>query len=117
MNLNLRNMRKDHRLTQEKLASMIGATKRQIGAWERGENDLPMDYAVLIADVFGCSLDSLIEQSTNHANKLTTDELELLKKYRSLSPRGKSILKDVLDGLVLSHPKNNPVSEHQASAS
>lgn len=60
MNLNLRNMRKEHRLTQEKLASMIGATKRQIGAWERGENDLPMDYAVLIADVFGCSLDSLI---------------------------------------------------------
>lgn len=115
MNLNLRNMRKEHHLTQEKLASMIGATKRQIGAWERGENDLPMDYAVLIADVFGCSLDSLIEQPTNHTNKLTTDEFELLKKYRSLSPRGKMILKGVLDGLILSHPKNNQVFEPKAS--
>lgn len=117
MNLNLRNMRKEHRLTQEKLASMIGATKRQIGAWERGENDLPMDYAVLIADVFGCSLDSLIEQPSKQNSKLTTDEYELLNSYRAISPRGKMILKGVLDGLVLSHPKNNPVSEHQASAS
>ena len=44
MELNLREIRKKKGLTQNELALAVGATKRQIGAWERGENDLPMEF-------------------------------------------------------------------------
>ena len=52
METNLRKLRKANGYTQEQLASAIGATKRQVGAWERSENDLPMDYADQIATLF-----------------------------------------------------------------
>ena len=81
----LKYLRKHNGYTQEQLASAIGATKRQIGAWERGENDLPLDYAVEIADLFGCTLDDLVGADKRTNNKLTPDEAELLLTYRSLT--------------------------------
>lgn len=59
MELNLREIRKKKGLTQNELALAVGATKRQIGAWERGENDLPMDFALSIADTLGCTVDDI----------------------------------------------------------
>lgn len=88
MSLNLRDIRKRSGMTQERLAEVIGATRRQVGAWERGENDLPMDYAVLIADVLQCSVDDIAgRQSLPDVPgfPLTNDELELLAIYRVLT--------------------------------
>lgn len=64
MNLSLRDIRKRSGMTQDQLAKAIGATKRQVGAWERGENDLPMDYAWMIADLLQCSIDDIAGRET-----------------------------------------------------
>ena len=39
MELNLREIRKKKGMTQNELALAVGASKRQIGAWERGESN------------------------------------------------------------------------------
>lgn len=108
---NLRKIRKSNGYTQEALAKAIGATKRQVGAWERGENDLPLDYAVEIADLFNCSLDSIARSSTG----VTTDEEELLAIWRALSPQGQQQLMLFARGCSSTFPKNNQFLDVQAS--
>ena len=100
MNLSLREIRRRSGMTQEQLAKSIGATKRQIGAWERGENDLPMDYASIIADVLDCSIDDIAGREARPIMPelpLSVDEYDLLSTYRELSETQKEAL------LVVAH--------------
>ena len=109
MENNLRKLRKEMHMTQEKLASFIGATKRQIGAWERGENDLPLDYAHLIADVFNCSLDELAgrDDYLDATQTLTTsDEQELLALYRRMEPAQKLAIMEVARSMAVASEKD-----------
>lgn len=99
MLMNMRKLRKARGFTQEQLAKMVNASVRQIGAWERGENDLPLDYAVEIADVLKCSLDELVSDtcvSVISENQLTDEERELIALYRRMSARSKNA---ILQGL------------------
>lgn len=103
MNLSLREIRRRSGMTQEQLAKAIGATKRQIGAWERGENDLPMDYASLIADKLQCSIDDIAGRDAHPIMPelpLTVDEYDLLSTYRELSETSKEALLVVAHTLV-----------------
>ena len=95
MLLTLRDIRKKKGFTQQELAAAVGATKRQIGAWERGENDLPMDFAVAIADVLGCSVDAIAgRKSETYLPKfpLTAGEYELIAIFNKLDERDKKRL-------------------------
>ena len=114
MELKIKEMRKARKMTQQQLADAIGASKRQIGAWERGENELPMDYAVSIADLFDCTVDdvagrvvyavvSLDDQSKKQSNEAD----ELLDLYRSMTDEGRYQLMVYARGLAATHPKNN----------
>lgn len=96
MAINLREVRKNAGITQEELASRIGATKRQVGAWERGENDIPMDYAVSIADALGCSVDEIAGRSkVIPVLTLDWDERALIALFRLLRTRERELLMDV----------------------
>ena len=93
MNLNLKTLRKKAGLTQEQLAKMIGATKRQVGAWERGENDIPMYYAVDIADILNCSLDEIAGREQRYLGlELNITEVEMLRLFRTLDESGRDLL-------------------------
>ena len=85
MKLNLKALRKQKGMTQGKLAEMVGATTRQIGAWERGENELTLDYASAIADVLDCSIDDIANRDSYSNIYLNTlDEHELVVLFRML---------------------------------
>ena len=98
MELNLKAIRKEKGLTQEELATAVGATKRQIGAWERGENDMPIDYAIEIANVLDCTIDGIAGRTTYAVvplpddSGLFPDEREVIELYRKLSEEGKRAL-------------------------
>lgn len=90
----LRELRKKKGMTQDQLAQAVGATKRQIGAWERGENELPMDYADAIAELFDCSIDNLAGRIHYAVVRLddpplNDDERELVDLFRSLPQKGR----------------------------
>ena len=84
----MKEIHKSRNLTQQALATSVGATVRQIGAWERGENDLPMDFAVSIANVLRCSIDDIAGRSgfEDISTTLSSDEERLVGYYRSMSP-------------------------------
>lgn len=93
MELNLKELRKRKGMTQEELAAAVGATKRKIGAWERGENDIPMDYAVSIADVLNCTVDEIAGRKTS-VPVLSLDYTErlLIRLYRNLDNEARQLL-------------------------
>ena len=112
--------------TLSKIAGNLGIATSTLYAISNGDTTLDkvgISLFMRIAESLDCTTDELYSVLKNdvsiddNTRYLTDDEITILDNYRALSSAGKSILKGVLDGLVLSHPKNNPVSEHQASAS
>ena len=112
MGNNLRELRKAKRFTQEQLAEAVGASKRQIGAWERGENELPMDYADTIADVLGCTIDALAGRvnyamvSFHEDAPSTADERELLALYRRMEPAQRLAFMEVARSMAVASKKD-----------
>lgn len=110
MKLSMRELRKSKKLTQQQVADAIGATKRQVGAWERGENDLPMDYAFEIADLLDCTVDDIAGRESTVSyyaidlNKVECDEL--CELYRSMTDEGQHQLLVYARGLAATYPKN-----------
>lgn len=92
MDLKLKDIRKRMNMTQQELAAAVGATKRQIGAWERGENDLPMDYAATIADVLNCSIDEIAGRDSTSVLSLIWEERKLIRLYRNMDDETKHLL-------------------------
>ena len=107
MKLMLKALRKKKGMTQQDLAVAVGATKRQIGAWERMENDIPMDYAVSIADVLGCSVDEIAgRDSTVPVLTLNYDERLIIRLFRNMDAQGRERILEQAAFLAERHPLN-----------
>ncbi|MBQ6267146.1 MAG: helix-turn-helix transcriptional regulator [Clostridia bacterium] len=63
----VRELRKQQNLTMDDLASITGVSKSTIGRIEKGAS-VSTDYALLLSDFFGVSLDFLFGR-TNHPTK------------------------------------------------
>lgn len=65
---NLRNLRKQHGYTQEKLSELLGIGREKIVIWEKGGRSPDLNELLKICDIFDCDLDYLvgrIEQPTH----------------------------------------------------
>lgn len=60
MNLQIKQIRKRSGLNQKDVAAAIGVPVRTYGSWERGERNINLEDACLIADVLRCTLDELV---------------------------------------------------------
>lgn len=60
MNLQIKQIRKRSGLNQKDVALAIGVPVRTYGSWERGERNINLEDACLIADVLHCTLDELV---------------------------------------------------------
>ncbi len=56
--------RKKHNLSQEELAAKIGVSRQAISKWERAEASPDTDNLILLADIYGVTLDELIKGKT-----------------------------------------------------
>lgn len=53
--------RKKMNLSQEELASKIGVSRQAVSKWERAEASPDTDNLILLADIYGVSLDELLK--------------------------------------------------------
>ena len=56
----LRDMRNDHDLTQKELAKILGMKQTGYSKYETGENDVPVDILLKLADLYDTSIDYLL---------------------------------------------------------
>lgn len=60
MNLRIRDLREDRDLKQYAVAAYLMCDQSLYSKYERGERDLPLRMAILLAEYYGVSLDYLV---------------------------------------------------------
>ena len=64
MNIEIANrlvrLRKENHLSQEELAARIGVSRQAVSKWERAEASPDTDNLILLARLYGLSLDELV---------------------------------------------------------
>lgn len=58
----IREYRKKRRLSQEKLAEMVGVDRSNVAKWEAGVHKPRADMLILLAKVLQCSVDELLRE-------------------------------------------------------
>lgn len=102
---NIKLLREKYRLSQKDLALIAGVSDKAVSTWERGLKEPRMGAIQKIADHLGIKKSNLIEDggmasiatlpSTN--NSFTPEEINIIKKYRRLTPEGKKTVLTILD--------------------
>lgn len=102
---NIKLLREKYRLSQKDLALIAGVSDKAVSTWERGLKEPRMGAIQKIADHFGIKKSNLIEDggiasistlpSTN--NSFTPEEINIIKKYRRLTPEGKKTVLTILN--------------------
>lgn len=60
MKLRIRDLREDNDLKQQQIADYLICDQSLYSKYERGERDLPLDFAVKLADYYNVSVDYLL---------------------------------------------------------
>ena len=86
----LRDLREDVDLTQKRVADLIGVSVNHYGKYERGETDIPLEKAIILAKFYQVSLDYLagisrVRNPENTNDRTDTDLLKIFSAYASLS--------------------------------
>lgn len=109
----LRNLRKENGLTQVQLAERLQIGQATIACYENGKREPTIDNLIAYADYFECTLDFLAgrtddlgnvvvnaEKTENGAATLSSEERNILKKYRALKSADRAKAEGYLDGLL-----------------
>jgi transcriptional regulator with XRE-family HTH domain len=62
----LEDLRIDHDLTQQQIADVLFCQREVYRRYEKGERELPLSYAIKLANFYNVSLDYLVGLSDNH---------------------------------------------------
>lgn len=99
----IRDLREDNDLTQEVLCKKLYMHKTTYTNYEQGKHTVPLDFAVLLADFYGVSIDYIAGRTNipkdSHKLSMQADAWEVLQKYTALTERNKGKLEQFLDTL------------------
>ncbi|MBQ8826837.1 MAG: helix-turn-helix transcriptional regulator, partial [Oscillospiraceae bacterium] len=62
----LQMLRKKNNLSQEELAEKIGISRQAVSKWERAEASPDTDNLILLAKLYGVTLDDLLKSESLH---------------------------------------------------
>lgn len=63
INMNLKELRKAHRYTQEEVAEKISVSRQAVAKWENGETVPDINNCIALAELYGVTLDDLVNHS------------------------------------------------------
>ncbi len=106
---NLKQLRKQHKVTQHELAMAVGSSQQSINKYENHAIEPDIATLIAIADYFHTSVDYLIGHhigidESHHPVKLSGEELDILNSYRTLSPREKESIQLILENYRTNKP-------------
>ena len=85
---NLQMLRKERKISQEKLAEKLNVSRQAVSKWENQEAYPEMDKIIAICKIFNCSMDELLNANmeSERKNKSTFINYfeELLKYFASI---------------------------------
>lgn len=104
---NLKKLRKQHHLSQQKLADILHISQQSVYKYENDITSPDLETLIRMADYFNTSIDYLIGH-TDITHKiepiseemLNSDEMSMIKAYRKLSSRQREIIRIVIDEYI-----------------
>lgn len=99
----LRELRKQHGLSQTELGERVGIHYTHIGRYERGRSRPAADTLKRLADVLGVSGDYLLEGAVEEAARARFEDRELLLQFQEvekLPDDDKVVIKRFLDAFL-----------------
>ena len=100
---NFKVARKEKEYSQEAVARMLGVTTQAYGRYENGQRECSYSTLLQLSAIFGCTIDYLLGNAPAQsaaAPTLAPAEAAALRKYRQLTPTGRSQLDTYLDFLL-----------------
>lgn len=104
---NLKLLRQEYRISQQRLADAIGVSQQSINQYEN--HNIEPDISILskIADYFDTSIDYVVGHTdirrrieSTEAFHLNMDEAEVVTQYRALNERKKSCIKTMVHTIL-----------------
>lgn len=107
----LRDCREDCDITQAKIAQKLSMGTTQYRRYELAESPISLELAEILADFYNVSLDYLAGRTNDkkgfNKSDLPNSEVELLKKYRSLSKERQIRVLERIDMLAEDQEEEN----------
>lgn len=100
---NIRALRRDNNVTQEKLAEFLGVTFQSISNWERGESYPDITLLPEIAGFFNVSIDNLLGMNKTLKEKKIHEYLEI---YNNLRYKNTSLTFKTFQQAIKDFPKD-----------
>ncbi len=113
----LKDIREDHDLTQNEMASIIGAKRSAYSLWELGINIIPLNYLCKFADYFNYSLDYVLgltnDKNENNIQKgldlyILGENIRKLRKQKNLSQENIANILNVTQACI-NHYENGKI--------
>jgi len=107
--IRIKELRKAEGISQAKLAESIGVSPGNVGEWELGRSKPGADALISLSKYFnvstdyllcGATADTLILERTSEGMELTSEEMDLIAKFRQLSERQKGKIEGHIDALL-----------------
>lgn len=107
---NLKRLRKEHNLSQQKLADILHISQQSVYKYENGITSPDWETLIAMANYFNTSVDYLIDY-TDIPHKiepvtdsmLNSDETEIITGYRKLSLKQKKIIQTIINSYLDLH--------------
>lgn len=97
---NLKRLRQEKNLTQQKLADLLGISRSAIGMYENGERQPDFETSELIADFFNVRLDDLISSRKSELIPLDIKNVYMRPIYESAAAGFNVIARNTIIGYV-----------------
>lgn len=105
MELKIRELREEARMTQRELAVKIGNSQRNVSNWENGTSEPDIDTLVRLCGVFDVTLEELLGLEPIGRSMLSAEEWRLVRGLRALyGPQRKALYDFIMaftDGAAL----------------
>jgi transcriptional regulator with XRE-family HTH domain len=93
---NLKNLRKNQKMTQEELAEKIGVSRQSVSKWENGESYPEMNNIMILCDIFHCKINSLVNDSLIDVDSLDEEiKMSVVKFKKEKQKKMKGLSKAV----------------------
>lgn len=94
-------------LTQTEIANKLNTTQQTIGRWLNGNCEPDINSLIVLADLFGCSVDYLLgrenEEGAIYVMNNSKATNELLNNISSLHADDQKLISKLVDSILLSY--------------
>ena len=107
--VNIKFLRKKHRLTQDALAEKLGVKRHTICDWESGRTEPNIDYIISLAKVFNVSVDYIlgVKKTSNNTEYSfskkyfanSTNTYNLMSRIKNMSPKQQEIFLGLINNI------------------